>query len=67
MMEVTVNGERREIEEGATVAALLERLGVPVSVAVVERNGSVVPRSGFAAEILGAGDRIEVVRFIGGG
>jgi sulfur carrier protein len=67
MMEVTVNGERREIEAGASVSALLERLGVSISTAVVERNGEVVPRQRFGAEILRAGDRIEVVRFVGGG
>lgn len=66
-MEVRVNGERREIEEGATVSALLARLGVPARVAVVERNGAVVPGAAFETEVVRAGDRIEIVRFIGGG
>jgi thiamine biosynthesis protein ThiS len=66
-IEVRLNGEPDEIEEGLNVGELLARLGVPVAVAIVERNGEVVPKSRFGEEIVGAGDRIEIVRFMGGG
>jgi sulfur carrier protein len=67
MIEVQINGERREIRDGGSVAALLDALGVPKAVAVVERNGEVVPRSELDREIVTSGDRIEIVRLMGGG
>jgi len=66
-MEVRINGEPREMDEGLTVASLLVGLGVPLAVAIVERNGEVVPKSRFENEVVGAGDRIEIVRLMGGG
>jgi len=67
MIEVQINGEKREIPEGSSAAALLDALGVPKAVAVVERNGEVVPRSELDSEIVASGDSIEIVRLMGGG
>jgi sulfur carrier protein len=66
-MEIRLNGEPKEIGEGLSVAGLLAALGVPLAVAIVERNGEVVPKSRFGGEIVVAGDRIEIVRLMGGG
>jgi thiamine biosynthesis protein ThiS len=33
----------------------------------VERNGAIAPRTGWAGVVLGEGDRIEIVHFVGGG
>jgi len=66
-MEIRLNGEPREIDEGLTVAGLVAALGVPLAVAIVERNGEVVPKARFEEEIVVAGDRIEIVRLMGGG
>jgi thiamine biosynthesis protein ThiS len=66
-MEIHVNGEPREVADSATVSALLERLGVPAAIAIVERNGAVVPKVRFDAEPLAPGDRVEIVRLMGGG
>lgn len=69
-LEVDVNGERRSVPEGCTVASLLGLLGLPgaegrrVAVAV---NRDVVPRSEFATHRLDAGDRIEILEAVGGG
>ena len=67
MIQVQINGEARDVDEGCSVTALLARLGVPAVIAVVERNGAVVPKAGFDAERLAPGDRIEIVRLMGGG
>ena len=64
---VTVNGEPREIPEGATVAALLAQIGLDIRKVAVERNLEIVPRSTYAAVRLTAGDQLEIVHFIGGG
>lgn len=67
MMQVTLNGEPREVEAGTTMAVLLDALNVePVRVAV-EINRELVPRRDFENTSIGDGDVIEVVTFVGGG
>jgi len=66
-VRVEVNGEPREMPEGATVLALLEQLGVGPGPVAVERNAEIVPRAEHAATTLRDGDRLEVVQFVGGG
>ena len=66
-MKVTVNGEEREIARGATVATLLEALDLPAGRVAVERNREVVPRGRHTQTELQEGDRLELVRFVGGG
>ena len=66
-MQVVVNGRPEDVEEGSTVAALLDRLNLaPVRVAV-EINEELVPRRTFAETVVQTGDRIEIVNFVGGG
>lgn len=65
-MRITVNGEARELPEGATVAELVAALGISGPVAV-ERNRDVVPRAEHATTRLADGDQLEVVHFVGGG
>jgi sulfur carrier protein len=66
-MEIFVNGAARELEPGATVAALLETLGLDPRQLAVERNLELVPRAEHARTVLAPGDRIEVVTLVGGG
>ena len=66
-MEITVNGQSRHVEPGATVAALLETLGLDPRQLAVERNLELVPRAEHAATALSPGDRVEVVTLVGGG
>ena len=65
-IEVTVNGEVRHVPAGTTVAGLIALLGLTGKVAV-ERNLDVVPRATHADAVLAAGDRLEIVTFVGGG
>jgi thiamine biosynthesis protein ThiS len=66
-MNVIVNGEFRELAEGATVLMLLESLGFRPEVTVVERNADILERARFSETVLADGDRLEIVRFVGGG
>ena len=66
-MDVTVNGEARQLPQGATVASLLGTLGLEGRKVAIERNLEIVPRSLFAETPLAPGDRLEVVTFVGGG
>jgi sulfur carrier protein len=65
-MQVQVNGEGRAVGSDTTVAALIESLQLRGRIAI-EINGEVVPRSVHASRRLAPGDRIEIVRAIGGG
>lgn len=66
-MEIYVNGERRQVPEGTTVAQLLERLQLTSRRIAVEINHEIISRDRHAAHGLGQGDRIEIVHAIGGG
>jgi thiamine biosynthesis protein ThiS len=64
---VEVNGERRLAAAGIALEAFLSQLGLDGRKVAVERNEAVVSRSLYAATTLEAGDRLEIVHFIGGG
>ncbi len=66
-MQVTINGENRDVKEGITVLALLEDLELQPEAMVVQRNDNVIERNDFATTQLEEGDVIELVRFVGGG
>jgi thiamine biosynthesis protein ThiS len=66
-LRIEVNGEPREVPDGASVADLLRLLNLAAPKVAVERNLEIVPRSAWSATTLSAGDRLEVVHFIGGG
>lgn len=66
-MRLTVNGDSRELPDGATVSALIAHLGVPERKVAVERNLEIVPKSQYGQTRLSDGDRIEIVHIIGGG
>ena len=66
-MKIRVNGQIREVAEGASVGQLLAAFELePVRVAV-EVNEELVPRTTFQDHILSAGDQVEIVTFVGGG
>ena len=66
-MNLTVNGEARSVQSGATLAQLIETLGLDLRKVAVERNLQIAPRSQYGEIALTDGDRIEIVHFIGGG
>lgn len=67
MIEVTVNGERREVAQALTVTALLESLGLHPGLVVVERNREILDRDRYDEVVVEAGDSLELVHFVGGG
>ena len=66
-IQVTLNGVPREFPDPLTFAQLLDELALAGRRLAVERNGQIVPRSGFGDARLADGDRIEVVMAVGGG
>jgi sulfur carrier protein len=66
-LDIVINGQARLVNEGTTVATLISELGLAGRPVAVERNREVVPRAQHASTVLAAGDRLEVVTFVGGG
>ncbi|PCM43034.1 sulfur carrier protein ThiS [Marinobacter sp. ANT_B65] len=66
-MQVQVNGETMDLQEGTTVAALVEKMALTGKRLAVEVNEDIVPRSQHTELALSNGDRVEVVHAIGGG
>ncbi|WP_341237661.1 sulfur carrier protein ThiS [uncultured Limnobacter sp.] len=66
-MQVTVNGENRELPNNSTVAHLVESLQLTGKRIAVELNGEIVPKSQHATTTLSQGASLEIVVAVGGG
>ena len=64
---IVVNGENRAAKTGATVTDLLRDLGLDSGRVAIERNLEILSRPDWQKTILQAGDRYEIVQFVGGG
>lgn len=65
-MTIVLNGEPIALPARTSVRGLLELQGIGGRIAV-EINGDILARSAYAERELNPGDRVEVVRAIGGG
>lgn len=66
-MNITLNGEAHELEDGTTVAAMVEAVTHDQTRVAVERNLKIAPRATWNETVLEDGDVIEVVTLVGGG
>ncbi len=66
-MKLVLNGAPREVPALATVADLAAWLALPAFGSAIELNGAVIPRRQHPETPLRDGDRLEVVRLVGGG
>lgn len=66
-IQIIVNGAPREVDASSTLSSLLDELGVSEATVVVERNSEPVSRPDYPATELRDGDRLELVRLVGGG
>jgi len=69
-MNVTINGEERDLPElasGAKLADLIAVLGLKGDRIAVEHNGTIAARGGWDVAALNPGDKLEIVHFVGGG
>ncbi len=67
-MKITVAGEKKEVAEGLTVAALIEEEKVETPQYVtVSVNEEFIDQEAFASHVLKEGDEIEFLYFMGGG
>lgn len=66
---MTVNGKPLQLAEleSPDIASLLKTYSLAVAAVAIERNGAVVPRDAWTQVVLQDDDRIEIIRFVGGG
>ncbi|MCP4197866.1 MAG: sulfur carrier protein ThiS [Proteobacteria bacterium] len=67
MIDIWVNGEEKSVENNCNVQQVLKGLGVPEHIVIVERNLKIVPRDRYGDEPVEQGDKLELVRLMGGG
>ena len=69
-LTLTLNGHGRDFDNlasPATVAHVIIELGLKDDRVAVELNGEIVARSQWPETPVTAGDRLEIVHFVGGG
>lgn len=66
-MTIILNGERHELTEPMSVDALLASLDIDARRVAVEHNLSIIRRHRFPEVVVGDGDTVEIVNFVGGG
>ncbi len=66
-MQISINGEQRELTEPMTIGALLNELGLDGQRVAVELNRCILKRKEFNKVTVSNGDRLEIVHFVGGG
>jgi len=66
-IEIVVNEKFVSVAAGATVHDFLTSKRMTDAMAIVERNGEIVPRGDYSETLLRAGDHLEVVHAVGGG
>lgn len=64
---IQVNGENRETPAGTTVSGLLSQLGLNSGRVAIEYNLKILPKAKWDETQVAAGDRFEIVQFVGGG
>ncbi len=68
-ISLTINGQSRvvAVPDPGSLDQLIPVLGLKPDRIAVEWNGAIRPRSAWSETMLSAGDRLEIVQFVGGG
>lgn len=69
-LTLVLNGQPRTfdtLQNSATLDRVIAELGLKGDRVAVEHNGEIVPRAAWSEATVKAGDRLEVVHFVGGG
>ncbi|MCB1138648.1 MAG: sulfur carrier protein ThiS [Leptospiraceae bacterium] len=64
---MVVNGKQHSWERPANLMEFVESLGLDPRTVAVERNGAIVRRETWPDVKLEQEDRLEIIRFVGGG
>lgn len=66
-MKIILNGKEENVEEGTTVAGLVALKGLDPRTVIVEYNYELVKEERWDGIVLKENDRLEILRFVGGG
>jgi len=66
-MRIQLNGELKDVNEGLNIMQLLNSLQINRYTVVVERNEAIIRRAELDKTPVSEGDKIEIVRVLGGG
>jgi thiamine biosynthesis protein ThiS len=64
---VWVNGQNKLLENHKSISELLRMLEIPSRGVIVEKNRRIVDKSSIDRVILEDGDKVEIIRIVGGG
>ena len=67
MIAIELNGEPREIGDGECVQDLVDALALTNQALAIAANREVVPRARWREHRFAGGDKVDIVRAIGGG
>lgn len=67
MIKIILNGEDSCVDHGTTISELLRQMEIPAAGTAVAIGDTVVSRDEHDTHELNDGERIEVIRAIGGG
>jgi thiamine biosynthesis protein ThiS len=69
-MLLNINGQNQDLPgltAEASLSEIIAALGLKEDRVAIEHNGSIAARSGWATSLVHAGDKLEIVHFVGGG
>jgi sulfur carrier protein len=66
-MELVINGESHNAPDGCSMLDVLASLQVPPDRVAIEYNGLILSKEAWPSTLLKAGDKLEIVHFVGGG
>jgi thiamine biosynthesis protein ThiS len=66
-VNISLNGEQRQVPDGVTVLGLLDVLKIQPQRVAVELNREIVKKDRYGTTVITEGDDIEVVSFMAGG
>ncbi len=66
-INIEVNGEKMEVEEGTTLLRLMENLQIAQKVMAAAIDMKIVKKDEWSSRRLKSGERVEFMHFVGGG
>ena len=66
-MNITVNGDLRDVTPDTTVVALIETLHLKPALTAVQLNEVILSKEDLPTTFLSDGDKVELIRIVGGG
>ena len=66
-MTIILNGESKDIESTTALLDLMNSYSLNPDATAVQLNDDILERESFASTTLNEGDRIELIRIVGGG